>query len=74
MGAGNNRDDQVFVCTRPRFNCVKKFDGSGRCRATASQRTTVSRLFQFAAYQKKSVIRRIGDASQLNKRMNSVSA
>jgi len=36
---------------RPRFNCVKKLNAAGQCRATSAQRTSISRLFQFAAYQ-----------------------
>jgi len=53
MGAGNGRDSDIFVCARPRFNCVKKLNAAGQCRATSAQRTAISRLFQFAAYQMK---------------------
>ena len=70
MGSGNGRDSDMFVCARPRFNCVKKLNAAGQCVATSAQRTVISRLFQFAAHQKKSRVARVGQASSLDERLN----
>ncbi len=70
MGAGNGRDGDIFVCARPRFNCVKKLNAAGQCRATSEQRTVISRMFQFAAYQKRARIARVEQASSLHRRRN----
>ena len=49
----------VIMGSGPRFHCVKKLDANGKCRATVSQRTTINRVFKFAAYQDDRIISRL---------------